>query len=87
MSSVGVAGCIVQGDDAAASANTTHHLDNANKPTTGNLTLTMPQLKSKMTTSRREATMGSFLWRGLERPIKPQLGARPRGSAVDFHLP
>ena len=86
MSSVGVAG-IVQADDAAASANTSHHLDNANKPTTGNLTLTMPQLKSKMTTSRREATMAASFGGGLERPIKPQLGARPRGSAVDFHLP
>lgn len=55
---VGVAG-IVHADDAAA--NTTqvasHYLDNANKPT-GNLTLMMQQLKSKMT-SRGD---GSFLW-------------------------
>ena len=79
MSGVGVAGCIVQGDDAAASANTTHHLDNANKPTTGNLTLTMPQLKSKMTTSRREATMGSFLWRGVGEANKATVRSQAQG--------
>ena len=65
---VGVAG-IVHADEAAAPANTTqvassHYLDNANKPKKGNLTtlLMMQQLKRKMTRSRGDATMGSFLW-------------------------
>lgn len=63
---VGVAG-IVHADDAAAPANTTqvatsHYLDNANKPTTGNLTTLLMMQQLKMTRSRGDATVGSFLW-------------------------